>query len=562
MMHDRKIARGEEVSLRIGIHVGDVVERGNDILGDAVNIVSRIYPLAEPGGICVSQSVHEQVKNKFEFPLVSLGRRELKNVGEPVEVFRVEMPWEQMNVKATAAYPKDRVAILPFRSMSPDPNDEYFAEGMTEEIISTVSGISGLEVISRTSVMGYKGTTKKVKEIGRELEVGAVLEGSFRKAGNKIRVTTQLIDVAGDKHLWAQNYDRELDNVFAVQSDIAQRVAEALKVRILTAEKERIEKKPTENAAAYTLYLRGRSVWNKRGLEDMKKAMEYFELAVHEDPGFALGYAGMADCAILLRNNLKVDPEENLKKAKVMLEKALQLDPSLAEAHATYGNVLASEYDLRRAEEEFRRAIELKPSYATAHQWYAEVLRKNLRWEEALHEIERAVELDPLSGVIMENFGEYYFFKRDFAKAVEKFKIALELGFEGAHGSLAMAYGMMKKYDQMEKEVELYATSYARKLPRIHTNVDAARAYYTSDKETLRRLLPDIESHLEEVGMTEYGLACFYFFIDDVDRGFELLELAYTKKNTGLLDIKYDWDLDGVRNDPRYLDLLKRLGLD
>ena len=179
-----------------------------------------------------------------------------------------------------------------------------------------------------------------------------------------------------------------------------------------------------------------------------------------------------------------------------------------------------------------------------------------------MKEIERAVELDPLSGIIMENLGEYYYFKRDFVKAVEKFKIALGLGFEGAHASLAMAYGEMKEYGQMEKEAELWVTRYAQEVPRIQTNVDAGRAYYRSDKEALRRLLPDIEAHLEEVGMTEYNLAGYYFFLGDADKGFELLELAYAKKNSSLLNIRYDWDLDGVRDDPRYLDLLKRLGLD
>lgn len=201
-----------------------------------------------------------------------------------------------------AVLDKHRIAVLPFVNMSPDPNDEYFADGMTEEIISTVSGISGLTIISRTSVMGYKGTTKKVEEIGRELRAGSVLEGSLRKAGNKIRVTTQLIDVATDGHLWAQNYDRNLDDVFEIQSDVAKRVAEALRVQLLSAERERIEKKPTESTTAYSLYLRGRYHWNKRGLEDVKRALEYFELAVREDAGFALGYVGISDCCLILRS--------------------------------------------------------------------------------------------------------------------------------------------------------------------------------------------------------------------------------------------------------------------
>ena len=303
MMHDRKVARGETICLRIGIHVGDVVESGNDILGDAVNVASRIEPLAESGGICISSEVHNQVRNKLDLPLVSLGEKPLKNVETPVEVYKVVMPWEQPTATERASYPTNRIAILPFASFSSDPEDAYFADGVTDEIISAVAGISGLSVISRTSVVGYKGTAKKVKEIGKELEVGSILEGTFKKAGNRIRVTTQLIDVAADKHLWAQNYDRELDDVFEVQSDVAKQVAQALQVKILSPEKERIDKKPTGITAAYTLYLKGRYLWNKRGMDDLKRARECFEQAVRMDPLFALGYAGVADCCLILRNN-------------------------------------------------------------------------------------------------------------------------------------------------------------------------------------------------------------------------------------------------------------------
>ncbi|HML03601.1 MAG TPA: hypothetical protein VK487_09560 [Candidatus Bathyarchaeia archaeon] len=455
-----------------------------------------------------------------------------------------------------------RIAVLPFVNMSPDPNDEYFADGMTEEIISTIAGISGLSVISRTSVMGYKGTTKKVEEIGRELKAGSVLEGSFRKAGNKIRVATQLIDVAADRHLWTQNYDRTLDDIFAVQSDVAKQVAEALRVRILSSEKERVERKPTESTVAYTLYLKGRSLWNKRDLRELKKAMEYFELAVHEDPSFALGYVGQADCAVLLGTKLNIDPEENLAKAKVMAEKALQLEPTLAEAHATLGLVYEGEFDLRRAEEEYRKAIELKPSYATAHQWYSMVLRSELKWNEALREIEKAVELDPLSPLMIFSLGVDYWARRDFSKAAEKFRVGVELGYEYGHINLFWAYGMMKMYDQMEKEAEAYARLVQDIAPRIRTSIEVLMAYFKGDKETVRRLLPELEAYPKETLARAYDIAEAHFFLGDIDEGFEWLERAYSKRESVLLDIKWDWELDGVRTDPRYLDLLKRLGLD
>ncbi len=204
----------QRIILRIGLHLGDVVESQGDISGDAVNIASRIQSLAENGGICVTQQVYDQVQNKFDLPLKGLGSRPLKNVSARIEVYKMVMPWENEQKTSAVQLETTRVAVLPFANMSPDPGDSYFANGITEEIISTLSGVSGLNVISRTSVMGYKGTTKRVKEIGSELEAGSVLEGSFRKAGNRIRVTAQLIDVRDDRHVWAHSYDRNLDDDF------------------------------------------------------------------------------------------------------------------------------------------------------------------------------------------------------------------------------------------------------------------------------------------------------------------------------------------------------------
>jgi TolB-like protein/Tfp pilus assembly protein PilF len=565
-MHELNQGRSPEkqVQLRIGVHVGDVIHRENDVYGDAVNVASRIYPLAAPGGVCVSQPAYEHVRNRFEFPMVSLGRKELKNVGEPIEVFKVAMPWEQQSGKEeTMTLPRDRIAILPFANMSPDPRDEYFADGMTEEIISTVSGISGLSVISRTSVMGYKGTTKKVKEIGKELEVGSVLEGSFRKAGNRIRVTTQLIDVSGDKHLWAQNYDRNLDDVFAVQSDVAKQVADALKVRILSSEKERIERKPTESTTAYTLYLKGRNLWAKRGWENATEAIKYFEKAVKEDPGFALGYVGQADCFTML-SNWGYEPEANLEKAKGSLAKALEIDPGLAEAHATNALILKDEGKRSQAEDEFRRALELKPGYATAHQWYSNFLLSELRWDEALGQIEKALELDPLSPVINYNHGLFYYAKRDYSKAAELFKRVIELDpkYPPVHGMLGDAYAYMKMYDDMRHEYDISVELLEASFPAARLLLDAWAAFFEDNLQALKRLVVELEScPLHEHGHIAYSVAAFYIHLGEKEKGFEWLEYAYSKK-LDLEGLKWDRTVDSIRTDPRYLDLLKRLGLD
>ena len=562
-LHEANSGRpeGEGFFIRIGIHSGDVIHNKNDVYGDSVNIASRIEPLATPGGICVSEEVYRQVKNKFELPLASLGKKELKHIEAPLEVFRVVQPWESYT-RRTETLDERRIAILPFVSFSPDPNDSFFADGITDEIITTVAGISGLSVISRTSVMGYKGSTKKVEEIGRELRVGSILEGSFKKAGNRIRVTAQLIDVDADKHLWAQNYDRTLDDVFEVQSDIAKQVAEALRVRILSPEKERIERRPTESTTAYTLYLKGRYLWNTRLLDDLKKATECFEQAVRQDPTFALGYGGLADCALLFRNNWGMDLAENLEKARSFAAKALELDSQLAEIHATKGLVYSTEFNFEQAETEFKRAIKLKPSYAAAHMWYNQVLLAELRWDEALEQLERTLELDPLSSVAYYNMGNFHYLKREFEKSLDLFTKAAELGNQGAHGMAAAAWGMMKRYDNMKKENSILRDWGRKVYPKIDVGIDVFEAYMQGDKESVKKRLPELEAALREAGLACYNIACFHLFLGQNDEGFEWLERSFNSREFALANLQSDWDLDGVRTDPRYLDLLKRMGLD
>ncbi len=238
-----------DIYVKIGIHVGEFTERDGEVSGETVAVASRIALLAEPGGICVSENVYRNVRDKLELPM---------------EVYKLMLPWEKRAPDEPAAFDPHRLAILPLANVSANPNDQYFADGMTDELISTTSSITGLTLIARTSVMGYKGTTKRVEEIGKELSVGTVLEGSVRKAGNRLRISVQLIDVQSQGHLWAQSYDRDFDDVFAVQSDIAQRVAEALKVTLLSSEKKDIERRPTESTDAYRLYLKGRYYWNER----------------------------------------------------------------------------------------------------------------------------------------------------------------------------------------------------------------------------------------------------------------------------------------------------------
>ena len=554
----------QKIILRIGLHLGDVVESQGDISGDAVNIASRIQSLAEDGGVCVTRQVYDQVQNKFDLPLKSLGTRSVKNVSAPVEVYKMVLPWEKEQRNPAEQLDPSRVAVLPFANMGPDPGDSYFADGITEEIISTLSGVSGLNVISRTSVMSYKGTTKRVKEIGGELEAGSVLEGSFRKAGNKIRVTAQLIDVRDDRHVWTHSYDRNLDDVFGVQTDIAKQVSDALRVKILAPEIDRIDRKPTESATAYAFYLRGRHHLNRRGIEDIKKAEEYFENAVGKDQDFALGYVGLADSNELLAFNWHIDGTARHERAKSMIAKALEIDRDLAEAHTTRALILLHEYDLQNSEEEFRKAIELKPSYATAHQWYYHLLLPQLRWDEALAQIEKALELDPLSQIINLNHAEFYDAKRDYTKALDLCKKTIELdpNFALAHLQLGGVYGKLRMFDDMRRELKIGVGIIQESYPQIGKMADAMIAYLEDDKERVRRLMPELEAHAgEPMSGDAVQMAGLHFFLAEHDKGFEWLDKSYSKREAGLLSIAVDDMFDGVRADPRYQNLLNRLGL-
>ena len=556
------------IHLRVGVHLGDIVELGDDISGDAVNVASRVEPLAEGDGVCITRQVYDHVHNKVEMKFVSLGEKELKHVETPVEVFKIDMPWDSGTSLVSSTTLKNRIAILPFTNMSPDPNDSFFADGMTEEIISTVSTVSGLSVISRTSVTGYKGTTKRVREIGRELEVGSILEGSVRKAGNKIRITTQLIDVGNDSHLWSQSYDRELDDIFSVQTDIAKQVAEALRVRILSPEMERISKKPTESTAAYTLYLRGRQLWNTRDPDRVKEAIELFSRAVEEDPHFALGYVGLADSYEILVANYGLDRDENDRRAKEMAKRALELDAELAEAHASSGLILNNDLEFGAAEEEFRIAIKLKPSYAPVHMWYAALLVAQQRWDEGKREIEKATELDPLSQIIMLNHAFYYWARRDYPRALELLRKTLELNpdFPSAHFALGTIYGTIHRIDDARRELDEAVRILGEKAPEVRADAQLAAdfglASFAKDRDTVLGLLPRaIDIVGKPFAVTALDIAMAYFSIGMNDEGFEWIERAYAQKDHNLELIKNIEVLDGIRSDPRYESLIRKLGL-
>ncbi|HZW54795.1 MAG TPA: adenylate/guanylate cyclase domain-containing protein [Nitrososphaerales archaeon] len=560
---NKRLSESKRLVIRIGVHLGDVVKSQGDILGDAVNVSSRIEPLAEPGGVCISGQVYDQVRNKLTLSLEKLEPKTLKNVRFPIDVYRIVMPWEAEAREGTAInLDRRRIAVLPLRNMSPDPNDEYFADGMTEELITSLSAIKEFTVIARTSVMQYKGTTKRIDEIGRDLKAGTLIEGSVRKAGSRIRITVQLIDARNEGHIWAQNYDKQLDDVFAIQSEVAQKVADALKIQLGESDVRKIERGATRNPEAYNLYLKGMFFWNKRSAEAIRKAIDFLEDAVKLDLKFALGYAGIAQCYNVIAANHLDEPEPSYRKAKEYSLRALSLDDELAEAHAVLAGVYGTlDRDPQKSEAQFRRAIELNPNYATAHQWYSQLLSWMGRIEESEREITKALELNPLSLIINTNYGDHLYYKRKFDLAIAQFRKTIDMdpSFAPAYHSLLQAYITTSRFPEALEILD----AVARLGSPAEVKLGRAYAYSAMKrKEETHELLTEIQHQgVEQKELSPYIIALIHFQLGEKDEGFEWLERAFKDYDRTINNITVDYELDGLRSDPRYISLLERLGL-
>lgn len=453
---------------------------------------------------------------------------------------------------------RHRIAVLPFTNMSPNRDDEYFADGTTEELISTLSNISNLTVISRTSIMQYKRAKKNLSDIGKELRAGTLLEGSVRKAGNRVRITVQLLDAIEDKHLWSQSYDRELHDVFAVQSDIATSVADALKVKLLSEDTSQIQKKPTENTEAYLLYLKGRQYWNRRSEDNLKKAIDCFTNAISLDSNFALAYVGLADCYRVM--SVEIIPfAEAAQKTKALALNALRLDKTLAEAHTSYASVLENEWNWDAAEAEYKKAIELNPNYATAHHWYSLLLRTEGRLEEALAEAKKSLELDPLASVTSVAVGIAYLVLERYDEAIESYirALAIEPNNHVALLGLTSSYSAKRELNRAMD----YWQKFAQLVPRARALVELARIQARAERRDEALASLDSALKLPDAGkLRPTWIAWVYAALHDEDETFEWLEKAL--KENSWVEFKAYPDLKAMRSNPRFLKILKEMGLD
>jgi adenylate cyclase len=550
---------GHPLTVRVGIHVGDVVHRGGDVFGDAVNIASRIEPLATGGGICITGQVYYQVRNKLPYNAVKIEAGELKNVAYPTDVYRVELPWEGRGANPAAGSSGRRLAVLPLDNISPDPNDEYFAAGLTDELITALSKVKGLEVIARTSVLRYKGGAKQIATIGRELQVASVLEGSVRKSGNRIRVTAQLIDASNEAHVWADSYDRQLDDVFAVQSDIAGKVAEALRLEL---SKDELKPRKAPNLEAYTLCLKGRFASTKLNRESFLKAIVYYERAIALAPDYAACFADLAQAWLLLGFFELSPPESAFPKAKEYATRALELDPTIAAGHVAMGRILRLfEWKYEEADKELRRAVELEPSLATAHAFRAQGLMPLGRKEEAAREGMKALELDPFSAVTCQVLGTVYLYDHRYDDALELFQRALDLDPDSPFplGNMGLTYvqkGMIEKGIEFIERATAIEGSNASSLGDLAYAY--ARAGRRSDVEGILKRLLELRKDSRRAAPSIAGV---YADLGEYDKAFEWLEVALGERTPYLGSVDSDFIFDPLRSDPRFGDLLRRIGL-
>jgi adenylate cyclase len=550
------------LQIRIGIHLGDVVHRDGDVFGDGVNVTARIEPLAHPGGICISRQIYDHVWKRVDARFLRMGARALKNLRMPVEIYRVLPESEGASGPPGPAIDRTRIAVLPFANTSPDPQDAYFADGMTEELIYTLSKIQGLHVIAQTSVMQYKDSPKAITQVAAELDVGSILEGSVRKADDTVRITAQLIDPMTQEHIWADRFDRRFEAVFDIQTEIAERVAEALQVQLLEEDQLEIGKKSTENLEAYTLFLRGRLFWNRRTPDGLNRAVAHFRRAIDRDPAYALAHAGLADSLILMPGFFSsLSSALTYPQARDAALRAIELDETLAEPHATLGLVYSHyEQDFEEAARQFETAIALRPSYATAYHWRAILHLFEQRFGDAEADYRRALAVDPLSVIVNADVGQFLYYSRQFDRAEETLRDTLEIGPRFSYALTFLALTLVEKGDpQGALDALAKAENWTPQgIPWMGWAY--ARAHCElGEEEPVRDLLRQLLAKRTETYVSPSHLALVHIALGEIDAGSEYLAQAFDEQDVILMYVFMDPFLERCASQPQLVDLARRM---
>jgi TolB-like protein/class 3 adenylate cyclase/Flp pilus assembly protein TadD len=606
-----------ELPVRMGIHSGPVNEVADlsdrkNVAGAGVNIAQRVMNCGDAGHILLSKHVVDDLEHyaRWRPNLHDLGECEVKH-GLRLHLFNLYdgcagNPQTPAKFSAKGASPSTRrnlsiavailvlvvvvygafhffllrhptpiaqnvspvasksIAVLPFDNLSGDPENAYFTEGIQEEIVTRIAKIADLKVISRTSTQRLKSSPDNLPQIAKQLGVANILEGGVQKSAGQVRVSVQLINAATDAHLWAESYDRTLTDIFQVESEIAKRVAGTLQVKLTEDEQHALALRPTENPEAHQLYLKGRYHWNKRTDEGFKKAIEYFDQAIAADSSYALAYAGVADCYSLLGFHGWgiMSPQEAFPKAKKAAEKALQIDPTLAEAHTSLAYIQQNyDWDFISSEKEFRRGIELNPNYATAHQWYALSLAVRQRYPEAIAEIKKAQEVDPLSLIIGTNVAWMYYFARQYDEALRQGLSTLDLdsSYAGTHWMIGQAYRQKGMYQEAIAEFQTAVQLSGDDPVRVAV---LGHAYaVTGNRGDAEKVINDLTEISKRRYFPPYFMALIYVALGDRDQAFVWLNKALAERSAGLTFLNTEPMFDPIRSDPRFQDLVSRVGL-
>jgi adenylate cyclase len=566
----------ERILLRIGIHLGDVIHSDRDVYGDAVNVASRIEGLCEPGGISISRQVYDSVRSKMHnVRFESIGLRQMKNVKNDIEVFRVAMPWGEespllqyhsfQGEEEEEVQPRNRIAVLPFVNIGPDNSDEFFADGLTEELISHLSQAKELRVIARTSVMNYKNERqKKLRDIGRELGAGTVVEGSVRKAGNKIRVNVQVINAINEEHLWASTYDRNLDDIFEIQTDIATKVAESFSSNLASLMRKEIressERGERQDVTAYTYFLQGRHLLYGESESAIRQALEFFNKAIEEDPNFARAYVGRAQCYLTLTEFAHTPWVETVRKAEADTKTALKLDPDLAEAHATMSHVGYALDQFKEAEEEARKAIELNPSLADAYHALGHLtwIMGNVKESTSLYET--AYKLDPLKEENIMMLGEVYMDQGREEDALRLLSSVEHLFPQASYAGMMWYYLLKRDFSKAAEFFEKF------KLEAGNDSIfalafEGEMAAYKGEREKAFEQIARIERASGEGTVAIGAIGGIYYALGDMDKFFEYMDRAMEIHALPLGNLINSPYYEKARKDPRMKKLVERLGL-
>jgi serine/threonine-protein kinase len=463
--------------------------------------------------------------------------------------------------QSASAIPEKSIAVLPFENASGNAETEYLSDGISETLINSLTELQQLKVIARSTAFRYKGKEIDPQAVGRELKVRAVLMGLVRQVGDRLNVQVDLVDATTGAQLWGEEYERKLSDVLSVKQTIAREVTEKLRLRLTGEQQQRLVKRDTTNAEAYQFYLKGRYYWEKRTAENLTKAIDQFQQAADKDPNYALAYVGLADCYVLLEDYVGTPASEIYPKAKAFAERALQLDSSLSEAHTSLAYVYSNLWQWEQAEEEFKRAIKLDPNYPTAHHWYSLYLRNVDRFDDGMTEIKRAHELDPLSLVIGGTLTYAYIVEGDVNSAIAQSKRVIDLdpNFPRAHEYLGLAYLKQGRHSEAIAELQKAVELSGRERWPLG---DLGYGYAISGKRVeALAVLKELEGKYQKHETIGQDLAAVYAGLGEKDQVFAWLEKDFQARSGLLTRIRWTPPFESLRSDPRYADLVRRMGL-